>query len=101
MAATKTFANGKPKGISLLSERQQQMVLDAKAADGRWLVSPELLAVQFGVSTVTIYNVLRRARKKNTPPSDQSGGDPPLGIDRGSASCQPDTTPSTPLATHS
>ena len=68
------------------------MVLDAKDADGRWLISPELLAVQFGVSTVTIYNVLRRARNKNAPPSDQSGAcDSPLGVDRGT-SCLSDTT---------
>jgi hypothetical protein len=76
MAATKTFANGKPKGISLLTERQRQQVLDSKGPDGRWLISPEVLAVQFGVSVVTIYNVLRRSRNamKNSPPPDKSGG---------------------------
>ena len=76
MAATKTFANGKPRGISLLSERQQQQILDARDSGGQWLISPELLAVQFGVSTVTIYNVVRRARNKKTAPAHGVGIDP-------------------------
>jgi transposase len=93
MAATKTFANGKPKGISLLSERQQQMVLESKDADGRWRISPELLAVQFGVSTVTIYNVLRRAKKKKAPTPCTSSGRDPLEADQTSY-CHSDDTAS-------
>jgi len=75
MSATKTFASGRPKGVKLLTPAQIEVIMDARDVNGAWRIRPEILAIQFGVTSQTIYNAVRKAKLEA---QSQSATDSPV-----------------------